>query len=53
MKVNKRIKRLVVNLTEEEHQELKILAAKKNITVSKMVMQAIALFVQKVFPSGH
>jgi len=52
MKVSKRTKRLVVNLTEEEHQELKVLAAKKNTTISKMVMQSIALFIQKVFPNG-
>lgn len=53
MKVSKRIKRLVVNVTEEEHQQLKIMAAKKNITMSKMVMQAITLFAEKVFPNGN
>lgn len=52
MKVSKRIKRLVVNVTEEEHQQLKIMAAKKNVTISKMVVQALALYAEKVFPSG-
>lgn len=51
MKMNKRIKRLVVNLKEEEHQSLKVLAAKKNITMSKMVMQAITLYIEKAFRS--
>ena len=52
MKVSKRIKRLVVNVTEEEHLQMKVMAAKKNLTISKMVLQSIALYLEKFFPNG-
>jgi hypothetical protein len=49
MEMEKRIKRLVVNLTEREHKRLKILAAERNITISRMVMQALVKYVDKNF----
>ena len=35
-------KRLSVNMTENLHQEIKIRAAKRNITITEWIMRAIA-----------
>lgn len=50
MKVEKRIKRLSVNLTEKEHQKLKILATKRNTTITKIVLQALLFYSEKIDP---
>lgn len=47
MKVDKKIKRLVVNLTQEDHKRFKILAAERNITLSKMTLKALLYFESK------
>ncbi len=41
--VRKTRKRLIINVTDEEHQKIKIAAALRNIPIKKYVLQAIVI----------
>lgn len=40
----KKLKHLLVRLTEEEHKKIKIEAIERNMTMSKLVKQAITIY---------
>jgi hypothetical protein len=40
-------KRLVIEISEEEHQRIKEEALKRNMTISKLVMQSLLYYTQK------
>jgi predicted HicB family RNase H-like nuclease len=44
---SKKTKSLMIRLSEEEHQQIKIEAAKRNISISRLVLQSIMFFTQK------
>jgi len=47
----KKKKRIVIDVTEEEHHMIKMLAVKKNTTISKLMLQSYILYAQKLFPN--
>lgn len=46
MKVEKKIKRLVVNLTEQDHKNLKKIAIDMNVTLSNLTLKALYFFIE-------
>lgn len=40
-------KRLVIDISEEEHQQVKEEAVKRHTSISKLVMQALIYYTQK------
>jgi len=45
--MDKKLKNLIVRVTDEEHKNLKIEAIQRNMTMSKLIKQAITLFLLK------
>jgi len=45
--MEKRIKNLLIRVTEDEHKKIKIEAIERNMTMSKLVKQAIVFFLLK------
>lgn len=43
----KKLKNIIVRLTDEEHKRIKIEAIERNMTMSKLVKQALTLFLLK------
>lgn len=41
-------KRIVIDIPEEEHQKIKEEAVKRNMTISRFVLQAILFYCEKV-----